>query len=53
VSIEGDADAILGSTEAPTDPVQINGVTQDVIQEVGLALPQGVQPAGGQDVKVP
>jgi len=52
VSIEGDADAILGLTEAPTDPVQINGVTQDVIQEVGLALPTGVQPAGGQDVKV-
>jgi hypothetical protein len=27
-------------------------VTQDVTQEVGLALPEGVQPAGGQDVKV-
>jgi YbbR domain-containing protein len=52
VSVEGDADAILGLAEAPTDPVQINGVTQDVTQEVGLALPEGVQPAGGQDVKV-
>jgi YbbR domain-containing protein len=52
ISVEGDADAILGLAEAPTEPVQINGVTQDVTQEVGLALPQGVQPAGGSDVKV-
>jgi YbbR domain-containing protein len=52
VSVEGDADAILGLAEAPTEPIQINGVTQDVTQEVGLALPEGVQPAGGSDVKV-
>ena len=52
VSVEGDADAILGLSEAPTEPIQINGVTQDVTQSVGLALPEGVQPAGGSDVKV-
>jgi YbbR domain-containing protein len=52
VTIEGDADAILGLTEAPTETVSINGVTQDVTQEVGLDLPEGVQPAGGVDVRV-
>jgi YbbR domain-containing protein len=52
VSVEGDADAILNLSEAPTEPIQINGVTQDVTQAVGLALPEGVQPAGGSDVKV-
>jgi len=52
VSVEGDADAILNLSEAPTEPIQINGVTQDVTQSVGLALPEGVQPAGGSDVKV-
>jgi YbbR domain-containing protein len=52
VTVEGDADAILGLTEAPTEAVSINGVTQDVIQEVGLDLPEGVQPAGGSTVLV-
>jgi YbbR domain-containing protein len=52
VSVEGDADAIVNLTEAPTDPVSITGATQDVIQNVKLALPEGVQPAGGQDVTV-
>jgi YbbR domain-containing protein len=52
VSVEGEADAIIGLAEAPTDPVTISGATQDVIQDVGLALPDGVVPAGGEDVKV-
>lgn len=52
VTVEGDADAILGLTEAPTESVSVNGVTQDVVQEVGLDLPEGVQPAGGLDVRV-
>jgi YbbR domain-containing protein len=52
VSVEGDADAIVGLTEAPTDPVSITGATQDVTQNVKLSLPEGVQPAGGQDVTV-
>jgi YbbR domain-containing protein len=52
ISVEGDADAILGLSEAPTQPVQINGATQQVTQEVGLTLPDGVTPAGGADEKV-
>ena len=52
VSVEGDADAIVGLTEAPTDPVSIAGATQDISQAVGLALPEGVQPAGGTQVAV-
>jgi YbbR domain-containing protein len=52
VSVEGEADAILGLTEAPTEPVPVNGATQDVVQNVGLVLPDGVQPAGGGDVRV-
>lgn len=51
ISVEGDADAILGLTEAATAAVQVSGATQDVSQLVGLALPEGVQPAGG-DIKV-
>ena len=52
VSVEGDADAILGLTEAPTEPVSVSGATQDVTKDVGLALPEGVQPAGGTEVTV-
>jgi YbbR domain-containing protein len=52
VSVEGDADAILSLTEAPTDAVSINGVTQTVVQDVGLDLPEGVQPAGGAESTV-
>jgi YbbR domain-containing protein len=52
VSVEGDADAILGLTEAPTAAVSVNGVTQTVVQEVGLDLPEGVQPAAGSDSTV-
>jgi YbbR domain-containing protein len=52
VSVEGDADAILGLVEAPTDSVSVAGATQDIVQNVGLDLPEGVQPAGGEDVTV-
>lgn len=52
VSVEGEADAILGLTEAPTAPVSVSGATQDVIATVGLALPEGVLPAGGADARV-
>lgn len=52
VSVEGEADAILGLSEAPTDPVSVSGATSDVVQRVALALPEGVQPAGGEDVRV-
>ena len=52
VSVEGDADAILGLTQADTETIQISGATQDVVKDVGLSLPEGVQPAGGVDVQV-
>ncbi|MFL5775760.1 MAG: YbbR-like domain-containing protein [Chloroflexota bacterium] len=52
VSVEGDADAIVGLAEAPTEPVSIAGATLSVEQEVALALPEGVQPAGGADSTV-
>lgn len=52
VSVEGDADAILDLAEAPTEPISVNGATQDVVQTVGLALPEGVLPAGGEAVTV-
>jgi YbbR domain-containing protein len=52
VTVEGDADAILGLIEAPTEAVSVNGVTQNVTQDVGLDLPDGVQPAGGADIRV-
>jgi YbbR domain-containing protein len=52
VSVEGDADAILGLTQADTEAIQISGATQDVVKDVGLSLPAGVQPAGGVDLKV-
>ena len=32
--------------------MSVNGVTQTVVQEVGLDLPEGVQPAGGVDSTV-
>lgn len=47
VSVEGEADQILGLSEAPTEPIQISGATQDVVKDVALVLPEGVLPAGG------
>jgi YbbR domain-containing protein len=47
VSVEGEADQILGLTEAPTEAIQVSGATQDVVKDVALSLPQGVLPVGG------
>lgn len=47
VSVEGEADAILGLSEAATEAVQVSGATQDVVSDVALLLPEGVVPAGG------
>jgi YbbR domain-containing protein len=51
VSVEGDADQIVGLSQANTDQIVISGVTQDVVKDVGLSLPDGVLPVGG-DVSV-
>jgi YbbR domain-containing protein len=47
VSVEGDADLIAALTQANTDQIVISGVTQDVVKDVGLQLPDGVLPVGG------
>lgn len=47
VSVEGDADAIVGLTQANTAQIVISGATQSVIQDVALSLPTGVQAVGG------
>jgi YbbR domain-containing protein len=52
VSVEGDADLILGLAEADTMPIQINGATQDIVTDTELNLPEGILPAGGADVTV-
>ena len=51
VSVEGDADQILGLVEASTEQIVISGATQDIVKDVPLSLPDGVLPVGG-DVKV-
>jgi YbbR domain-containing protein len=51
VSVEGEADQLEGLLQADTEPVFITGATSDVVQDVGLALPEGVLPVGG-DVTV-
>jgi YbbR domain-containing protein len=51
VSVEGDADQIVGLTQANTEQIVISGATQDVVKDVGLSLPDGVLAVGG-DVTV-
>ena len=51
VSVEGEADQLVDMVQAATAPVSITGATSDVVQDVGLALPDGVLPVGG-DVTV-
>jgi YbbR domain-containing protein len=47
VLVEGEADALVGLTRADTVPISVNGANEDVIQDVALALPDGVLPVGG------
>jgi YbbR domain-containing protein len=47
VSVEGEADALVGLAQADTALVSITGATRNVVQDVGLALPAGVLPVGG------
>jgi YbbR domain-containing protein len=48
VSVEGEADLLVGLTSADTAPVPISGATQNVVLDVGLSLPEGVLPVGGE-----
>jgi YbbR domain-containing protein len=47
VSVEGEADQIVGLTQANTEQIVVSGVTQDIIKDVALSLPDGVLPVGG------
>jgi YbbR domain-containing protein len=47
ISVEGEADALVGLAQADTALVSITGATRNVVQDVGLALPAGVLPVGG------
>jgi YbbR domain-containing protein len=47
VSVEGDADLILGLTQANTEQIVVSGATQDVAKDVALSLPDGVLAVGG------
>jgi YbbR domain-containing protein len=48
VSVEGEADELVGLARADTVPISVNGATEDVVQDVDLALPPGVLPVGGE-----
>ena len=48
VTVEGEADQLVNLASAPTAPVSISGATQNVVQNVALALPEGVLPVGGE-----
>ncbi len=47
VSVEGEADQLVGLLQAATVPVSIAGANRNVVQDVGLALPDGVKAVGG------
>ncbi|HET9521879.1 MAG TPA: CdaR family protein [Candidatus Limnocylindrales bacterium] len=48
VTVEGEADLLVNLSSAPTAAVSISGATQNVVQNVALALPEGVLPVGGE-----
>jgi YbbR domain-containing protein len=52
LTVEGDADQLAGLTSVDTAPISIGGATGNVSTTVGLALPTGVLPVGGESVRV-
>jgi YbbR domain-containing protein len=52
VTVEGDADQLAGLTSVDTAPISTNGATSDITADLGLALPTGVLPIGGDTVHV-
>jgi YbbR domain-containing protein len=52
VTVEGDADQLAGLSNANTAPMSVDGATSDIATSVGLALPAGVLPIGGDSVRV-
>lgn len=52
VSVEGDADDLVGLERADTAPVSLSGASSIVVQTVELALPDGVQALGSRTVTI-
>jgi YbbR domain-containing protein len=52
LTVEGDADQLAGLSSVDTAPISVSGATGSVSTSVGLALPSGVLPIGGELVQV-
>ena len=52
VNVEGDANDLAGLEHLDTAPVVVTGASSELVQEVGLVLPPGVQAFGGDTVVV-
>lgn len=52
VSVEGDANDLAGLDHADTAPVSVAGASSELVQTVGLSLPEGVVALGGSSVQV-
>jgi YbbR domain-containing protein len=52
LTVEGDADQLAGLSSVDTAPVSVSGATGNVSTSVGLSLPAGVLPIGGETVRV-
>jgi YbbR domain-containing protein len=52
VNVEGDANDLAGLERLDTAPVVVTGTSSELVQEVGLVLPPGVQAFGGGTVVV-
>jgi YbbR domain-containing protein len=52
LTVEGDADQLAGLSSVDTAPISISGATGNISTSVGLALPTGVLPIGGESVRV-
>jgi YbbR domain-containing protein len=52
VNIEGDANDLAGLDRLDTAPVVVSGASSELVEEVGLVLPPGVQPVGDGTVEV-
>ena len=52
VTVAGDAEELGGLTSLETDPLSVNGASEDVSAEVGLVTPEGVVPVDAATVTV-
>jgi YbbR domain-containing protein len=52
VSVDGDANDLAGLDRADTEMISVAGASSEIVQTVGLALPDGVQALGASTVKV-